>query len=244
MNNMIKDLEYDLNGQKIRGKLYLPEKEDKQKVIILSHGLSLNYTFMIPYAEKLYKKDIATFVFDFRGGGYDCQSDGQISDMTLDSEMEDLNFIIDSVKQEPEIDEKQIYLGGHSQGGLVSSLVAATRDDINALYLFAPAYEIPDDAKERDNPKEKNVLNLMPEHLGDKYINSALKIDVFEDIKNYHGNVYIFHGMEDKRVPIEYTVRADKVYENCIVYIYEDGEHRFSDEIKEDVVNVISETFE
>lgn len=241
---MIIDKEYEINGQKLRGKLYLPENKEKQKIIILSHGLSLNYTFMIPYAEKLYRKNIASFVFDFRGGGYDCQSDGLISDMTLDTEMEDLNCIIDNIKKEPEIDENQVYLGGHSQGGLISSLVAPTRNDIGALYLFAPAYEIPDDVKERDNPKERNVLNLMPEYLGEKYVNSALNLNVFEKIRGYRGNVYIFHGVEDKRVPIEYTVHADEVYENCIVYMYEDGEHRFTDEIKEDVVNIISETLE
>lgn len=47
--------------------------------------------------------------------------------------------------------------------------------------------------------------------------------------------------MEDKRVPIEYSVKADKVLENSYVYVYEEGEHRFSDEIKDDVVNIISE---
>ncbi|WP_323736153.1 alpha/beta fold hydrolase [Methanosphaera sp. ISO3-F5] len=238
---MILDKTYEINGQKIRGKLYLPEKKEKQKIIILSHGLSLNYTYMIPYAEKLYNKNIATFIFDYRGGGYDCHSDGKISDMTIDTEKEDLNHVINSIKQEPLIDENNVYLGGHSQGGLVSSLVAPTRNDIRGLFLFAPAYVIPDDMKERDNPREKNVLNLMPEYLGEKYINSALKINIFEDIKGYTGKVFIFHGVEDKRVPIEYIVKADKVYENSVVYIYEEGEHRFTDEIKNDVVDIISD---
>lgn len=239
--HMIIDKTYEIQGQKIRGKLYLPEKEEKQKIIILSHGLSLNYTYMIPYAEKLYDKEVATFIFDYRGGGYDCQSDGKISDMTIDTEIEDLNMVIDSIKQEPEIDENQIYIGGHSQGGLVSSLVAPTRNDIRGLFLFAPAYVIPDDMKERDNPREKNVLRLMPEYLGEKYIDSALKINMFEDIKGYKGKVFIFHGVEDKRVPIEYIVEADKEYENSVVYIYEEGEHRFTDEIKDDVVEIICE---
>lgn len=238
---MIKDLSYNFNGQEIRGKLYLPEKDEKQAIIILSHGLSLNYTLMIPYAEKLYKKGIASFAYDFRGGGYDCHSDGKISDMSIHTEIDDLNFVIDSIKKEDFVDKEKIYLAGHSQGGLVSSLVAPTRDDIKSLFLFAPAYEIPNDIKERDNKGEMNVLNLMPEHLGETYISSAEKLNVFEDIKGYTNHVYIFHGVEDKRVPIEYSVKTDKIYENSTVYAYEDGEHRFSDEIKEDVVNIISE---
>ena len=241
---MIEELSYTLNNKKIYGKIYKTEKEGKQPILILSHGLSLDHTLMMPYAEKLYKKGINTYIYDFRGGGYNCKSDGKISDMTIDTEKDDLNFIIDSLKKEDYVDEEQIYVGGHSQGGLVSSLVAPTRDDIKALFLFAPAYEIPDDMKEKDNPSQMNVLNLMPEYLGEKYINCAKNIDVFEEIKGYKGDVYIFHGVEDKRVPVEYSVMADNVYENSTVYLYEEGEHRFSDEIKDDVVNIIVENID
>lgn len=238
---MIEELSYTFNDEKIYGKIYKTEKEGKQPIIILSHGLSLDHTLMIPYAEKLLKRGINAYIYDFRGGGYNSLSDGQISDMTIESEKEDLNFIIDSLKKEEFVDEEKIYVAGHSQGGLVSSLVAPTRDDIRALFLFAPAYEIPDDMKEKDNPHDYNVLNVMPEYLGDKYINCAIKIDVFNEIKEYKGPVYIFYGMEDKRVPVEYMIKADKVYENSTVYLYEEGEHRFSDEIKEDVANIIAE---
>ena len=161
--------------------------------------------------------------------------------MSIDTEIDDLNFVIDSIKKEDFVNPDEIYLAGHSQGGLVSSLVAPSRSDIKSLFLFAPAYEIPDDIKEKDNPDVMNVLNLMPEYLGQKYIESVEKINLFDDIIGFKNEVYIFHGMEDKRVPIEYSVRADKEYEKCTVYIYEEGEHRFSDEIKDDVVNVISE---
>lgn len=238
---MIEELSYTLNDEKIYGKIYKTDKEGKQPIIILSHGLSLDHTLMVPYAEKLLNKGINTYIYDFRGGGYNSKSDGKISDMTIGTEKEDLNYIIDSLKKEEFVDENQIYIGGHSQGGLVSSLVAPTRDDIKALFLFAPAYEIPDDMKQKDNPHDYNVLNLMPEHLGDKYINCAINIDVFNEIKDYEGPVYIFHGIEDKRVPVEYSIKADKVYANSTVYLYEEGEHRFSDEIKDDVVNIIAE---
>ena len=238
---MIEELSYTFNNEKIYGKIYKTDTEGKQPLIILSHGLSLDHTLMIPYAEKLYSKGINTYIYDFRGGGYNSKSDGKISDMTIETEKDDLNFIIDSLKNEDFVDEENIYVGGHSQGGLVSSLVAANRDDVKALFLFAPAYEIPDDMKEKDNPKTMNVLNVMPEYLGEKYINAAINIDVFNEIKDYEGEVYIFHGVEDKRVPIEYSITADKVFKNSTVYAYEEGEHRFTDEIKDDVVNIIAE---
>lgn len=238
---MIEELSYELNNQRIYGKIYKASEEEKQPIVILSHGLSTDHRIMEPYAERLYEKGINSYVYDFRGGGYNSKSDGKISDMTLDTEKEDLCFVIDSLKEEDFVDEENIYVAGHSQGGLVSSLVAPIRNDIRALFLFAPAYEIPDDMKEKDNPQYYNVLNVMPEYMGDNYINCAIKIDVFEEIKGYTDPVYIFYGMEDKRVPMKYIVKADEVYENSIVYLYEKGEHRFIDIIKDDVVNIISE---
>lgn len=236
-----KELSFNINNQKIYGKLYIPDESKKQPIVILAHGLSLNHTYMIPYAEKLYEKNIASYVFDFRGGGYESLSDGKISDMSLITEMEDYNFIIDQIKKEDFVDEDKIYVAGHSQGGLIASLIAPDRDDIKSLFLFAPAFEIPEDVKEYENQKDNNVLNLMPEHLGETYINAAKSINPFEIISGFKNDVLIFHGFKDFRVPVDYSIKADKIYDNSIVYLYEEGEHRFTDKIKDDVVNIISE---
>lgn len=237
---MIKELIYYLDDEKIYGKAYIPDDEEKYPTIILSHGLSLNHTYMMEYAEKLQKHNIAVYIFDFRGGGYDSKSDGKISDMTLLTEVEDLNLVIDIIKKEDFVDTKQVYLGGHSQGGLISTLVAQNRDDIRALFLFAPAYVIPSDVKETKR-RTKNVLNLMPEHLGEKYINSARNLDIYNVIKDIDTSVYIFQGYKDERVPIDYVIKADKIFSNSVLYIYEDAEHRFTSQVKDDVTNIIND---
>lgn len=238
---MIKELIYYLNDQKIYGKAYVPDNNEKiYPTIILSHGLSLNHTYMMDYAEKLQKHNIAVYIFDFRGGGYDSLSDGRISDMTILTEVEDLNFVIDNIKKEDFVDPTQLYLGGHSQGGLISTLVAQDRNDIRSLFLFAPAYVIPSDVKETKK-RTKNVLNLMPEYLGEKYINSASNIDIYTIIKDIDISVYIFQGYKDERVPIEYVVKADKIFSNSVLYIYGDAEHRFTSQVKDDVTNIINE---
>ena len=238
---MIKELTYNLDDEKIYGKAYIPDNDEtKYPTIILSHGLSLNHTYMIEYAEKLQKYGIAVYIFDFRGGGYDSKSDGKISDMTLPTEVEDLNFVIDNIKKEDFVDTNQLYIGGHSQGGLISTLVAKDRDDIGALFLFAPAYVIPSDVNETKK-RSKNVLNLMPEYLGEKYINSASNLDIYEIIKDIDNSVYIFHGFKDERVPVDYVVKADKIFSDSVLYIYEDAEHRFTSQVKDDVTSIINE---
>ncbi|OWT33361.1 hypothetical protein BGI41_02815 [Methanobrevibacter sp. 87.7] len=239
---MIKDFNCKLNNENINGLMYVPDDlPGKVPTIILSHGLSLNYTYMIPYAEKLLNYGIASIVFDFRGGGYDCKSDGKISDMSPLTEIDDLNCVIDNVKKLDFVDSNKLYLAGHSQGGLVSSLIAPSRsDDISALFLFAPAYVIPDDTRNLDNMREDNVLTLMPEYLGEKYIKDSSSINLYDDIKDYKKPVFIFHGKLDQRVPVSYAINADKEYKNSHLFIFDNEPHRFSDETKDIVVSEIN----
>ncbi|RAP52334.1 MAG: hypothetical protein BZ133_01410 [Methanosphaera sp. SHI613] len=238
---MIKEINITSNDDLIYGLLYIPDnfKNKRYPLVILSHGLSLNHTFMKAYAEKLQKEDIISFIYDFRGGGYDSKSSGKISDMTIDTEKEDLINVLNYLKDMDCIDDEKIYLAGHSQGGLVSSLVAVdVENQIGGLFLFAPAYVIPDDMTE--NPRrQKNVLNLMPEHLKSKYIECAKTINLYDDIKNFNKPVYIFHGKKDSRVPVKYAIEADNVYDNSHLIIYPEEEHRFTDKTKDEVVKII-----
>ncbi|MCI5866695.1 MAG: alpha/beta fold hydrolase [Methanosphaera sp.] len=231
--------EYDcfVGSEKIYIKAYLPDMEGNDELldcVILSHGLSLNHTFMIAYAQKLQSMGVAAFVFDFRGGGYDSLSDGKICDMTLTSEVEDLECVIEFIKDLEFINNDSIYLAGHSQGGFISSLVANKRSDINALFLFAPAYVIVDDMTNTTRPK--NVLELMPEHLGDTYINDALSVNLYDDIDDFKNHVIIFHGKKDMRVPISYAHDAFDAYSDCELIVFDDEEHRFTDKTKDIVV--------
>lgn len=236
---MIREDIIEFDSQRIYGLVYLPDESENYPFVILSHGLSLDHSYMQAYAEKLLKHGIASYIYDFRGGGYDSKSTGKISDMTISSECEDLNRVMEHIISK--YDSSSLYLAGHSQGGLVSSLVASDDpSNVDGLFLFAPAYEIPDDMIEHP-PREMNVLNLMPEYLGSKYIDDAKNINVYEKIKNYDKNVYIFHGECDRRVPLSYSQKALEVFPNCKLICYHDEEHRFSDKTKDDVVKIIAD---
>jgi len=229
----------EFDNQEIYGLVYLPDESKNYPFVILSHGLSLDHSYMQAYAEKLLKHGIASYIYDFQGGGYDSKSTGKICDMTISSECTDLCRVIEHIKSTYDI--SSLYLAGHSQGGLVSSLVASDNPGItDALFLFAPAYEIPDDMIEQP-PRQMNVLNLMPEHLGAKYIDDAKNIKVYEIIKNFNKRVYIFHGQCDRRVPLSYSQKASEVFPDCKLICYPDEEHRFTDDTKDDVVEIIAD---
>ncbi len=242
VDTIIKKLNCSTNNQSLYVLAYIPDNISTEiPTVILSHGLSLNHTFMIPYAEKLESMGIASILFDFRGGGYGCKSDGKISEMSLLTQMDDLNAVIDMVQELEFVDNDQLYLAGHSQGGLISSLVAPSRsNEIKSLFLFAPAYVIVDDVINLKNMREKNVMTLMPEHLGDIYIEGASCINLYDDIKDFTGDVFIFHGKLDSRVPLEYAQRANDAYSNSQLIVFDDEEHRFTDKTKSSVVAKIN----
>lgn len=243
MIKIIKEINCSVDNENIYGQLYIPDdNKDKLPIVILSHGLSLNHTYMKPYAEKLLKYNIPSFIFDFRGGGYGCLSDGKISDMSLYTEITDLNKVIDTIKTFNCIDKNKIYLAGHSQGGFISSLVAAKRiNEIQGLFLFAPAYVICDDVKNMTNMRKKNVLTLMPEYTKETYITAAKKVKLYDDITPFNKEVHIFHGKKDSRVPLSYATEASNEYSNCNLTIFNNEEHRFTDKTKDIVVEKIHE---
>ncbi|MCD7782053.1 MAG: alpha/beta fold hydrolase [Methanosphaera sp.] len=240
-DNIVKELDCSYNNEKIYTKLYLPKDSSKKyPLVILSHGLSLNHTTLIEYGQLLVEKQIAVVLYDFRGGGYNSLSDGKISDMSLLTEMDDLNTVINMVKSIDCIDNNRIYLSGHSQGGLISSLVASNRDDIKSLFLFAPAYVIADDVVNINHMRKKNVLRLMPEYLGDTYTEVVKSIDIYNEIKEFTNPVYIYHGLKDRRVPIDYIYRAIEVYPDSKLTVFDDQEHRFSYDAKKIIVDKIN----
>lgn len=89
--------------------------------------------------------------------------------------------------------------------------------------------------------REKNVMRLMPEYLGTTYVESVNNIDVYNTISRYDGDVYIFQGKKDTRVPVRYVIKASDVLSNSHLILFDEEEHRFTDETKEVVVDKISE---
>lgn len=68
--------------------------------------------------------------------------------MTVGTECEDLETVIDCVKELDYVDPGRIFLQGESMGGLVSALVAARRpENIRAQVLWYPAFVVPEGAK-------------------------------------------------------------------------------------------------
>lgn len=234
-----------IDNQNIYGVLYRPKTDKKVPIIIYSHGLGGNYYYGLDYTKKLVTQGYAVYLFDFRGGSANSKSTGKTTEMSALTEISDLKTVLNEVKNWDFIDKDKITLFGTSQGGLVSSQVAASNEqEINGLILFYPAFVISDDIHTRyptkkDIPEETNYLGWIT--VSSKYMLDVYDIDFYKNLENYQKDVLIVHGDQDNIVDLEYSKRLNKVYQNSELKIIEDAGHGFYEKNFDETLNYILE---
>ncbi|MBR4262743.1 MAG: alpha/beta hydrolase [Bacilli bacterium] len=218
------------SNQKIFARIYKPKKNKKMPIVIYSHGLGASYRAGIDYAKELVKYDIATITFDFRGGRNNNNSDGSSKDMSFLTEMDDLETIIDYVKKLDFVDKDQIILMGSSQGGAISALISAKRDDIKGTVLLYPALSIPTHARYRfsnknDIPKSIKMTNNIT--VGSKYFLDIWDMDVYTEIKKDEKQILILQGTKDNLVSPEHSKMINNIYKNSELFLIKGAGHGF-----------------
>lgn len=222
------------DGQKIYGKLFLPEETDAPlPLVILSHGLGSDHRIMEPYAESFAENGFAAFVFDYIGGSEESMSDGSMTGMSVLTEAEDLSCILESFRSDSRFSEDEIFLFGGSQGGFISAYAAGKHpDEIAGLVLLYPAFNLQDICRKlvSDADEIPDSVVIGEHTVGSLYIRDMLTFDIYEVLRQYPGPVLLFHGTADPYVPLEYTQRAGQVLANARVVIIEGAEHGFDGE--------------
>ena len=220
----------------IRGTEYRPEGENLP-VAIVSHGFMAWQDTVRQYAKELARMGYCAYCFDFCGGSVmkKGKSDGATTDMSVLTEVQDLETVIEYAQGLPYIG-KELLLMGCSQGGFVSALVAAKHpEQVDKLVLFYPALCIPDDARagkmmfaKFDPTNIPERINCGPMKLGRCYVADVIGMDPYEEIKSYRGPVLIVHGTKDNIVNPDYARQAQRAYPNAELHIIEGGAHGFS----------------
>lgn len=206
-------------NDKIFGICYTPINEDiRHPLVIISHGFGGVHEYNTDYAEYFAQNGFICYNFDFCGGAPESKSDGNLCDMSVLTEAEDLYVILGYMKKRDDVDPLNIFLLGESQGGFVSAYVAAKHNqDIKGLILFYPAFVIQNDAEAR---RDKNgnfpvLASIMGITVGRKYNEDAVSFDIYDVIGNFKGDVLIIHGTNDSIVPIGYSQKAAEIYSSA-----------------------------
>lgn len=215
-------------GLTIRGMEYRPAGAQLPAMII-SHGFGGSAADEIYYAEQMSALGYVCFIFDFCGGSPASKSDGSFQDMTVFTEKQDLEAVMEYALSRPYVNPADLTLMGCSQGGFVSALTAAAHPDrVARLILFYPAASIPDDSRRGHmlvyTFDPANVPEQIPapegafisEPLGRKYVVSVQQLDGFSAMAAYPGPVLIVHGDADDAVKLSNSQRALAAYNGAV----------------------------
>lgn len=232
--NIVKEEYYvKKDNVNIYGYITAPEnyKDLKLPTIVFSHGFNGRAEFGDSYAKYFATKGYVVYSFDFVGGNANSRSGGNVEDMSVFTEVENLNMIVDDLISKNFVDKDKFYLLGNSQGGVVSTIVAKQKESaIKAVLLVNPAFVLFDDAKKLF----KNV-DVIPEKynhrgtvVGKVYFEKSLTYDIFNEMNNLKTPFFIAQGTDDIVAPLRYSQRAIEVLDNATLYEVDGGSHMLS----------------
>ena len=231
----------DSDGIAIHAKLEMPKGvSERCPLAIVQHGLTghMEETHIVAVAEAIRAVGIATLRVEMYGHG---KSGGSFERHTLLKWVDNMLDVIDYAKGLDWVSD--LYLCGHSQGGLLAMLVAALRPyDLRAIIPMSPAIVIVDSALKGSmfgmsfDPKRIPDYVCMPDpglaeegtkrpSFSGDYFRIAQHIHVDEAIAGYEGPVLLVHGTADEGVPAQDSIDAAKGYANARLVLIEGDDH-------------------
>ena len=210
----VKEYDFDSNGKDIYARAFVPDASGRVPLVIFSHGLGANAWHEEEVQKTLAKAGIAVFSFEFAGGSSSSapMSEGLTTEMSVLTEVQNLKNAIRIASGMEYADPQKICLMGSSQGGLVTALTAEEVTNIAGLFLFYPAFSLPDDIRS-SFPKLDEVpetFNLLGTKIGKKYITDIYDMDAYANLDKLGMPVHIYHGKDDNIVPLTASQKAMK----------------------------------
>ena len=137
-----KEVYFSRDGEWICGRITCPSGKGPFKTIIISHGLYASLGRYSDKAQRYCEYGYAVIEFEYLNcNPPDPYEDPEYLGDYIYEEVKDLFAVMDSLEYLPEVDRSNVYLYGHSMGGLVASYVGAMRpDDIKGLILVDPSF--------------------------------------------------------------------------------------------------------
>ena len=243
------EITIERDGLKLYGLLEGTTTLENDRVAILMHGfkgdLGYDENKILPVVtHALNQAGLPTLRFDFAGCG---KSDGKFEDMTVLSELLDGMKVIDFVRQT--VKAKHIYLFGHSQGGVVASMLAAYyRDVIEKLVLLAPAATLKDDALVGECQGSHYDPNHIPASVmihgfkvGGDYFRTAQLLPIYETAQHFAGPALLIHGTADQIVSPEATRKYHVIMPQSVLHLIDGEGHMFDGPRRPEVVKLVTD---
>ena len=214
-----------VDGCRVHAKLDLPaEKKDKYPLLLVIHGFTghMEERHILAVAGTAIEVGLAVLRVEMYGHG---MSDGLFENHTLYKWLTQAMAVTDYAKGLDFVTD--LYLTGHSQGGLTSILLAGLKPEaFKAVIPLSPANQILSGARSGDllgfsfDPENLPEIVTRPDwydgrRLNGNYVRVAQTLHVEEAIRRYNGPVLLIHGDADTEVPMSSSVDAAREYNHA-----------------------------
>ena len=215
----------------------LSEVSKEKKIVILCHGINSNKNeceMFINLTSKLRENKINSLRFDFRTHG---KSTGNDFEMTPTKEVEDiesvLNYGIDLGYQ------KIIILGASFGASIVSLLDYNRYEEVEAIINWYGAIDYLNSSvnywskENRKIANEKGYVEIKSERtgrrrkIGKNCMDEIYSLKPYEVLSKIELPILFVHGLEDKMVPYQISLKASKKCKNATIELIENAGHGF-----------------
>lgn len=236
----------------IYGQIYIPEGEGPFPVVVISGGLAASHYRYQAMAQSLAENGIVGVIYDPTGILTDSGSSGKLTDYSALTQAADLEAIINTLSTLSYIDSRNVFLWGHSMGGLVSGYVGFRNPSlIRGIFLVEPAFHMNCEAAEEypDINEIPDVIDTSPYRgFGGVYFRDLCRFDIYEYMSAYKSNVVIYAGTRSPSIGSdqpEILTRADELLPSSELIYMEGANHgfegRFMTEITENTITFVKD---
>lgn len=202
-------------GKRIFGVLHKPLSVSPCPIVFFCHGFAGNkcgrHRMYVNLAKKFSEIGIASLRIDFRGSG---DSEGELIDMTLDSEVSDGLLALKYIEKLPFIDSSRIGIFGRSLGGAVAIMLARRYGKAKSLALWAPVFHAEQWKEDWHHAKTK-ISNNIPLDLamrvnghvaGEGFVKQLFEMSLEKELRELEKVPLLhLHGEKDMTVKIDHA---------------------------------------
>ena len=229
---------------RIFGQAYIPDGDGRFPLLIHSNGFGSTHEGGKKWAEYFAPLGIAVYIFDFPNGSRQSLSGNDMTKMSIETEHQNLNCILQTALTWDFVDPQKIILQGSSQGAFVSTLTALDfQDIITGLVLIYPAYFIPDSVRSLFTSRSDipATFTFLGETVGKMYADDIWDLDIMALLPSYKKPVVIVHGDHDTTADITYSQRSVSLFPDAEFHTIKGGSHGFFGEYLTAALKLISQ---
>jgi len=201
-------------GQELVGIMHHAPGDGDRPCVIVCHGFAGTKIGgsrrFIEFARYAVERGLSVFRFDFAGSG---DSDGDLVDLTLDNELDDLMAAINKVKSLDKVDSKKVGVVGHCMGAVTALRAASRNEEIYKTIAWAPFADVNGAMNRLIGEDAYNILlegeeadflyNNQLFQCGPSIIETSKELDMYKEVSVLKTPLLVIHGTEDATVPLK-----------------------------------------